>query len=219
MFGDPLDETKWNSRLALACSFNPKKSEIVLPDSSNCSFVPMEAVGVDHSFAPRTGKTIDSLKKGYTYFRDNDVLIAKITPCYENGKSAIASGCENGIGFGTTEFHVFRPIEGKSNSTWLLYLLTAHSLHEEGSKNMTGSAGQKRVPISFYEDLSINLPPISEQQRFAGIVNEIDKLRFIHYRLHLSNKFGDYFVEKRSIIHDKRRNFYRRSKMSVVFDE
>ena len=181
MFGDPYLSPKYSKRPFLDClDFNPGKTEVRdLPDETMVSFVPMESVGTDGSIDVSKKKTLGEVRKGYTYFRDNDVVFAKITPCFENGKVAIASGCQNGIGFGTTEFHVARPIDGVSNSTWLLTLLRSNSLRHLASGNMSGTAGQKRVQQPFFEKLSIGLPPIEEQEKFAKFYNQVDKSRFV----------------------------------------
>jgi type I restriction enzyme S subunit len=120
----------------------------------------------------------DAIKTGFTYFSENDVLFAKITPCMENGKGAVARGLFNGIGFGSTEFHVLRPISGKTNPYWI-YTLTAFSqFREDAASNMTGSAGQRRVPASFLENYLVALPPIELQEQFATFVEQTDKSKF-----------------------------------------
>lgn len=174
MFGNPLDKRKANSLFTDCVVFNPKKSE--LDDLGlDVSFVPMECVGVDGSFTIKeTGKACDYYK-GYTYFKNGDVLLAKITPCFENGKVAIASGCENGIGFGTTEFHVSRPKPGISNSYWIKYMLKNDLVHSLATINMTGSAGQKRIQTPFFEKLKVYLPPIEQQNQFAEFAKQVDK--------------------------------------------
>lgn len=176
MFGDPLDKQKVNMLFTNCVIFNPKKSEINEPRDTEVSFVPMECVGVDGSFSIKEDGVIADYYDGYTYFRDGDVLLAKITPCFENGKVAIAEGCTNGIGFGTTEFHVSRPIEGISNSEWIKYLLRNDCVHELAVINMTGSAGQKRIQTPFFSKLKIYLPPIELQNDFAAFVQSVDKI-------------------------------------------
>ena len=99
MFGDPLDKSKVNRYFIDCVEFNPKKSEVKDKMEETVSFVPMECVGVDGSFTIREDGLVEKYYKGYTYFRDGDVLLAKITPCFENGKIAIAENCTNGIGF------------------------------------------------------------------------------------------------------------------------
>lgn len=175
MFGDPMDELKANTTFTEVVEFNPKKSEVSDMKDTEVSFVPMDHVGVDGSFKEQRKGLISEFYKGYTYFRDGDVLIAKITPCFENGKSAIAHDCCNGIGFGTTEFHVARPIEGKTTAEWVKYLLKNDNLHEYASSKMTGSAGQKRIQTPFFEKLKVYLPTIEAQRAFSDFVNQVDK--------------------------------------------
>ena len=178
MFGNPLDKAKANKFFVECVEFNPKKSEIKDLQDETVSFVPMECVGVDGSFSVKEDGLVQDYYKGYTYFRDGDVLLAKITPCFENGKVAIADKCTNGIGFGTTEFHVSRPLDGVSNSYWIKYLLKNDNVHDLATINMTGSAGQKRIQTSFFEKLRIYLPPIEEQEQFADFVKQVDKSKF-----------------------------------------
>ena len=175
MFGDPIDKNKVNKYFIDCIEFNPKKTEVKDLKNKMASFVPMECVGTDGSFAIKEDGLIRDYYKGYTYFRNNDVLLAKITPCFENGKVAIAEKCTNGIGFGTTEFHVLRPKIGISNSYWIKYVLKNEGVHNLAIINMTGSAGQKRIQTGFFEKLKIYLPPIDLQNQFAAFVQQITK--------------------------------------------
>lgn len=175
MFGNPLDKSKVNKFFVECVEFNPKKSEVKDMMHKEVSFVPMECVGIDGSFEIKEEGLVKDYYKGYTYFKDGDVLLAKITPCFENGKIAIAENCTNGIGFGTTEFHVSRPILGVSNSYWIKYMLKNDNVHELATTNMTGSAGQKRIQTPFFEKLKIYLPPIELQNQFADFVHQVDK--------------------------------------------
>lgn len=179
MFGNPMDEMKWNSTFTEVVIFNPKKSEVKKDMEIEASFVPMEAIGTDGSFSIRKSGKIKDFYKGYTYFKDGDVIFAKITPCFENGKIAIANHCANKIGFGTTEFHVARPIPGKTNAEWIMNLLRNDSLHTYASSKMTGSAGQKRIQTPFFEKLGVYLPPLELQNSFADFVHLVDKSKFI----------------------------------------
>ena len=177
LFGDPLDKKKANMFFTECLEFNPKKSEVKNLQDIKASFVPMECIGTDGSFTIRDSGKVREYYEGYTYFRDGDVLLAKITPCFENGKVAIAEGCENGIGFGTTEFHVFRPKYGISNSYWIKYLLKNESVHKLATMNMSGSAGQKRIQTPFFQKLKIFLPSLELQNQFADFVRATDKLK------------------------------------------
>ncbi|MEE0685638.1 MAG: restriction endonuclease subunit S, partial [Lachnospiraceae bacterium] len=179
LFGNPLDSNKVNYIFTECVEFNPKKSEVKDLQDVEVSFVPMECVGVDGSFSIKETGLVSDYYSGYTYFRDGDVLLAKITPCFENGKVAIAMDCKNGIGFGTTEFHVSRPLKGITNSVWIKYLLKNDMVHDLATINMSGSAGQKRIQTPFFNKLKIFVPPIEEQERFADFVHQVDKSKFI----------------------------------------
>ena len=134
------------------------------------------------------------VKKGFTYFENGDVLFAKITPCMENGKGAIAEGLTNNIGMGSTEFHVLRPIEGVSSPYWLLALTRLPIFRERASKNMTGTGGQKRVPANYLENFMVGLPPIEEQNRYENIYKQADKSEFDEFKSQFIEMFGDPMV-------------------------
>ena len=178
LFGMPgTDAFGWGLvPLGSTCNINPKKSlDSRLVSGAVVSFVPMPAV-TEHGEIDATAiKEYDEVKTGFTYFAENDVLFAKITPCMESGKGAVAKGLHNGIGFGSTEFHVLRPISGKTDPYWI-YTLTAFSqFRMDAASNMTGSAGQRRVPASFLENYRVSLPPIALQEQFAAFVEQTDK--------------------------------------------
>nr|DAP23675.1 MAG TPA: hypothetical protein [Caudoviricetes sp.] len=181
LFGMPgTDAFGWGLvPLGSTCNINPKKSlDSRLVSGAMVSFVPMPAV-TEHGEIDATAiKEYDEVKTGFTYFAENDVLFAKITPCMENGKGAVAKGLHNGIGFGSTEFHVLRPLSGKTDPYWI-YTLTAFSQFRiDAASNMTGSAGQRRVPASFLENYRVSLPPIELQEQFAAFVEQTDKSKY-----------------------------------------
>lgn len=167
-------------RLGECCLINPKKSsDIRLVDNDlMVSFVSMSDVSEDGQIVTCNHKQYESVKSGFTYFSENDVLFAKITPCMENGKGGIAKGLLNGIGFGSTEFHVLRPIDQVSNSCWLYELTSFPQFRQAAEINMTGSAGQRRVPASFLANYKVSLPPISLQNQFADFVHQLDKSKY-----------------------------------------
>ena len=159
-------------RLADVVEVNPGKFEArALPPGTEASFVPMEDLSTDRpSFVPTRTRSVGEVITGYTSFRDCDVLLAKITPCFENGKAGIAAGLKNGIGFGSTEFYVLRASD-KILPEFLYYIVTRQAFRDEGAQNMAGTAGQQRVRRDFVEDYEIPLPPLEEQRR---IVSEIE---------------------------------------------
>lgn len=182
MFGDPIKNDKgWEKEvLSRCCYVNPQKSEIdYFYDDLEISFISMASVSVNGEIDTSDIRKYKEVKKGFTYFYENDVLFAKITPCMENEKGDIARGLKNSIGFGSTEFHVLRPKKGISNSEWLYYLTTLPIFREIAEKSMTGSAGQKRVPASFFDKYIVPLPPLSLQDKFADIVAKTEEQKSI----------------------------------------
>jgi type I restriction enzyme S subunit len=173
MFGDVESEKVSLSELV---KLNPRKSEISDIDKSiEASFLGMADVGENGSLNLSEIQTIEESWKGYTYFKEDDVLFAKITPCMENGKGAIAKGLRNGLGFGSTEFHVLRPIEGVSRSAWIYHLTHSDKFRKIAESFMTGSAGQKRVPTHFFDRFRVVKPSIEKQIRFEEIATEISE--------------------------------------------
>lgn len=148
---------------------NPKKSEIrTRADSLNVTFVPMDAVSDEYGVIAKPGmRPLGEVRKGYTYFAENDVIFAKITPCMENGKCAIARSLTNSIGFGSTEFHVFRA-GPRASSEWLHCLLRSQQLRADAENAMTGAAGQQRVPRDFLLGYEIPVPPLPVQKRLVA---------------------------------------------------
>jgi type I restriction enzyme S subunit len=164
---------KWEvKRLRFVANLNPSKSEIANLDRGTAvSFLPMDAVGDDGILTLDKEKTIGELETGYTYFRDGDVTIAKITPCYENGKGAIMRGLTNGIGFGTTELIVARPHLSQITSPYLNYLFISSDFRSLGESHMYGAGGQKRVPDAFVRNFASAFPPLPEQIAIASFLD------------------------------------------------
>ena len=193
MFGNPLSQVQRYplEKLGDCCVLNPRRPSISLSDTDMISFVPMPSVSENGYLQDVADEEYGKVKKGFTYFENNDVLFAKITPCMENGKGAIAQELTNGIGMGSTEFHVLRPIEGKSNSYWLLVLTRMPIFRERASKNMSGTGGQKRVGAPFLDNFMVGLPPIEEQNRFEEIYKQADKSKF-ELRKSIDMSFNNY---------------------------
>lgn len=178
LFGDPISNEKgWEKKkLGEVIMLNPKKAEISdIDKTKKGSFLEMANVLEDGSIILCDDRRIDEMWKGYTYFAENDVLFAKITPCMENGKGAVVKGLTNGIGFGSTEFHVLRPKAGISDSYWIYGIIKNNKFRNKAKQNMKGSAGQKRVPTEFLNGFEIPLPPLSLQIKFAEMVENIEK--------------------------------------------
>lgn len=180
MFGNPLSsQQKYPlKKLGECCEINPKRPLLNIGDDDMVSFVPMQSVSEEGFLCENIEKPYSKVKKGFTYFKDGDVLFAKITPCMENGKGAIAENLTNGIGMGSTEFHVLRPIPGKSTSQWILALTRMPNFRAKAARFMSGTGGQKRVGTPYLENFKIGLPPIDRQKQFAEIYVQADKSEF-----------------------------------------
>ena len=171
---DPIPEG-WEMRaIADVCVVNPPKPPVgALPPSAYVTFVPMPAVdSAAGAITSPERKTFSEVRNGHTAFQNGDVLFAKITPCMENGKAAVARGMENGIGFGSTEFHVLRPKLG-ANADFLYYFIRQESFRKAAEDQMTGSVGQKRVPVGFVKTACIPMPPFAEQCRIVARVEDL----------------------------------------------
>jgi len=158
-------------RLRFALKMNPSKGEIDLEHSDLVSFVPMDAVGEYGGIRLSEEKELGEIGSGYTYFRDDDVVVAKITPCFENGKGALAKGLSNKTAFGTTELHVMRADREQLEPEFLFYLTTSDLFRKFGESEMYGAGGQKRVPESFIKDFRVGFPSIGEQQTIARFLD------------------------------------------------
>ena len=146
--------------------FKPSKDEIKhLANDTRVSFVPMAVLNTrDISFEAKETRIIEEVLTGFTYFRDNDVLLAKITPCFENGKAGIARNLINGIGFGSTEFVVIRAKTDIVFPEWIFYYINSQEFIDQGKHFMAGTAGQQRIDINFVKNYSIVVPSINEQR-------------------------------------------------------
>jgi type I restriction enzyme M protein len=159
------------------CEINPgKENSVKLDPNLLVSFVPMATLSECNSdFCPDETKPVNTVIKGYTSFRDEDVLLAKITPCFENGKTGIARKLHNGLGFGSTEFIVLRP-SIKILPELLYYYLKGCKFRDAGKLNMTGSGGQQRIPIDFVRNYKIPLPPLEIQQQIVAELSQYQKV-------------------------------------------
>jgi type I restriction enzyme S subunit len=178
---DWLDEAPehWEvKRLRFVAALNPSKSETEQLDrGTTVSFLPMELIGENGNIELEREKTIAEVESGYTYFRDGDVVLAKITPCFENRKGAFIAGLTNGIGFGTTELIVARPRAAQVDGRYLHLLFQSHAFRSLGEARMYGAGGQKRVPEAFVRDFATGIPPITDQLAIVRFINrEIAKI-------------------------------------------
>ncbi|MGA1824401.1 MAG: restriction endonuclease subunit S [bacterium] len=165
-------KNKWERmQLTDVCEISPSKKEVKdLDKQMIISFLPMASVSENGHIIYQEERKLKDVIKGFTYFRDGDVLLAKITPCFENGKRALATDLMNGIGFGTTEFHVIRA-KKEVTPKWIFYTISDDRFRNLAKSKMTGTAGQKRVPKRVLEEYTIPVPPIDEQNL---IVQEIE---------------------------------------------
>jgi type I restriction enzyme S subunit len=162
-------------RLKFLSRVNPSSSELAsIRDDEDVSFVPMDAVYEYGGLRLDTVRPLEEVKSGFTYFRDGDVVVAKITPCFENGKGSMAVGLTNGLAFGTTELHVVRSSPLLDN-TFLFYLTISDVFRKLGAAEMYGAGGQKRVPTDFIRDFPVAFPDIDEQQAIACFLDEQTK--------------------------------------------
>jgi len=148
-----------------------------LPDDDLVSFVPMASLSAETAKIETTqDRPYSEVPKGFTPFLSGDVLVAKITPCFENGKIAQAL-LPRRNGFGSTEFHVVRARPNVSDARYLHHYLRLDTVRIEGQRRMTGSGGQRRVPSSFLSDLRVPLPSLEQQRRIAAILDQAETLR------------------------------------------
>ena len=212
---------KWScSRLKEITSLKQSKDEVKsLSDTQLVSFVPMECLGINKKyFNSNFEKPIKDLINKYVYFAENDVIMAKITPCFENGKIGIAKNLKNKIGFGSSEYLVFRPNKNVLNE-YLYYYLNRNSFREIGAQNLQGAVGHKRLSKEFIEETLIYYPAeIEEQQRIVKILDEtfenIDKAK--QNALQNLNNAKDLFETTRHELFAKNTNNWQVKKMPEI---
>ncbi len=165
-------ETWRQTKLKAVCQVNPPKMKTQhLPDDLEASFFPMASLSeIEGAITEPQTRPLKEVRKGFTNFQEGDVVFAKITPCMENGKSAVVGPLVNGIGYGTTEFYVLRCSSALLNR-YVYHLVRSKSFRDEAKAVMTGAVGQQRVPKSFLEEYPLNLPSVAEQ---AEIVRLLD---------------------------------------------
>lgn len=167
------NNSHWETvRLGDICELNPRKSEVKDFDG-NVSFVPMAVVSeTDMYFSVQEQRPLKEVYTGYTYFKDDDVLLAKVTPCFENEKSGLAKNLENGIGFGSSEFFVLRANPVRVLPEYIYYIINSNRFISEGTPQMTGTGGLRRLTKDFVLNYPVSLPPLDEQRK---IVNQTEE--------------------------------------------
>lgn len=163
-------------KLSEVCAVNPRKSQLVERPETRVSFVPMADLNLNRiSFQPRDEKQLSDVSASYTYFEDNDVLLAKVTPCFENGKAGIARGLLNGIGFGSSEFYVLRG-NGQVLPEWIYFCVMHSHFRDAAIAQMTGTGGLQRVPRDYVESFQIPLPPLDVQEEIVAEIEGYQKV-------------------------------------------
>lgn len=162
-----------DAQLGDAAYINPPKPRGIA-DEAEVSFIAMADVSEEARLTNMVNRKYIEVKNGFTGFQDNDVLVAKITPCFENGKGALVNELTNGVGFGSTEFHVMRAKSELITPEFIYYQTITHRFRGNGEANMSGSAGQKRVPTEFLRSYPILLPSLAEQRKIMGVLKACD---------------------------------------------
>lgn len=172
--------------------FKPSKDELkYIKPETNISFVPMATLNTfSMTFEPNEERILADVMSGFTYFRNNDILLAKITPCFENGKAGIARNLTNGIGFGSTEYIVIRANTDIVYPEWIFYHINTLKFIESGRSFMTGTAGQQRIDINYVKQYRIPVPSLKEQKRC------IDEIEAEQALINPSKELIDLFTAK-----------------------
>jgi type I restriction enzyme S subunit len=178
-----------HNKLSDIAIINPKKSRR-LKDDDLVTFLAMSDISEDGRVLNYQTRKYSEVCEGYTPFENGDIIIAKITPCFENGKGALVTRLLNGIGFGSTELHVLRPLKNKISKEFLFQFINSRHFRKLGKANMVGTAGQKRVPVNFISTYKFIFPPLPEQRKIATILFVWDKA-----------------IEKVTFLIDVKRNF------------
>jgi len=184
------------TRFKYVSELNPKKSTVTTERNELCTFLPMEKLKTDTIILDET-RVIDEVYDGYSYFADDDILIAKVTPCFENKNIAVAKGLVNGVGFGSTEINTIRA-KANANNRFLYYRLQEDQFLKIAISEMTGSGGLKRVPSELFQIFKFAIPSYEEQ---ALIAAQIDKEnQRIHTLITKKTRFIELLKEKRQAL-------------------
>ena len=134
-------------------------------------YLVVSIIGVDASFEATEIRKLEDVSTGFTYFKNNDVLLAKITPCFENGKAGIARNLKNGIVFGSTEYIVIRADQSLVYPEWIFYHINTQSFIDGGRPFMTGTAGQQRIDINYVKQYQIPVPSLVDQKKILDKIH------------------------------------------------
>ena len=148
----------------------PDEHQHLVSQATEVTFLPMKAIGEQGGLDLSAVRNISEVNSGYVPFFDGDVVVAKITPCFENGKGALVRGTLGGVGFGTTELYVLTPVSDL-NGRFLYFITVSAPFRQLGAASMTGAAGQKRVPEEFVRDYRIPIPPLPQQRAIADYLD------------------------------------------------
>ena len=161
-------------KLGTICEFNPKKSKVKdLPKNQLVSFVPMTDLNAHNiNFRIKHEKKLKDVYSGYTYFAEGDVLLARVTPCFENGKSGIAKNLKNGVGFGSSEFFVYRVNKKNILSEIIYYFISSNTFIDNGKENMSGTGGLQRLTKDYAIRYKIPLPPLEVQKEIVSLMEK-----------------------------------------------
>jgi len=162
-----------NKVLSQVTSINPTTDISNLKDEDEMSFIPMMCVSDDYGEIIELYDGVKGNSKGYTKFKNGDLIWARITPCMQNGKSAVVDNLKNGLGYGSTEYHVVREKHKDVLINYVYHLLRSHAIRKDATIHFTGSAGQQRVPKSYLENLIIPVPPVEIQNKIISTINQM----------------------------------------------
>ena len=203
MFGNPVENDKgWEvKKLGEVCEVNPSKKETsrFLCNTDDVSFLPMEDLPIKACYyAPVQKRKLSEVQSSYTCFANKDVLMAKVTPCFENGKVGIATDLQNGVGYGSSEFIVIRTNNIDVISEYIYHIVQDSIFVDNACSQLTGTSGLRRVPRQYVEDCKIGIPPLSLQQEFASKIEAIERQK----------KLIKQSLKDTETLFDSRMNFY-----------
>jgi type I restriction enzyme S subunit len=166
-----------NMKIKQVVIFNPSKSESIKNTdlNTNVTFLPMEKISTNWKITCDIKLPLSEVYQGFTYFQRNDVVLAKITPCFENGKGAFLNNLDSKFGFGTTELYVLRPLKNIMGE-YLSFIFRSYKFLNLGTKHMSGAAGQQRVQKNFIKNFEIGLPSIKEQKKIVAFIEDKSNL-------------------------------------------